>query len=65
MQYRNHDAISAKILTEKYSDTVYVVQNPPQPPLEREELDDLYDLPFENDIILLTRPPEGFRHFAR
>lgn len=28
IQYRNHDAISAKILTEKYSDTVYVVQNP-------------------------------------
>lgn len=49
IQYRNHDAISAKILTEKYSDTVYVVQNPPQPPLEREELDDLYDLPFENE----------------
>ena len=48
MQYRNHDAISAKMLTEKYSDTVYVVQNPPQPPLEREELDDLYELPFEN-----------------
>ena len=49
IQYRNHDAISAKILTEKYSNTVYVVQNPPQPPLEREELDDLYDLPFENE----------------
>ena len=26
-----------------------MVQNPPQPPLEREELDDIYALPFENE----------------
>ncbi len=49
IQYRNQDSISAKTMVEKYTDTVYVVQNPPQPPLEREELDDLYDLPFENE----------------
>ena len=49
LQYRNQDSISAKTMVEKYTDTVYVVQNPPQPPLEREELDDIYTLPFENE----------------
>ena len=49
LQYRNQDSISAKTMAEKYADTVYVVQNPPQPPLEREELDDIYALPFENE----------------
>lgn len=49
MQYRNQDSVSAKTMIEKYTDTVYVVQNPPQPPLERQELDDIYDLPFENE----------------
>ena len=49
LQYRNQDSISAKTMVEKYTDTVYVVQNPPQPPLEREELDDIYALPFENE----------------
>lgn len=48
-QFKNNDSISAVTLAEKYSDTVYVVQNPPQPPLEREELDDIYSLPFENE----------------
>lgn len=48
-QFKNNDSISAVTLAEKYSDTVYVVQNPPQPPLEREELDDVYALPFENE----------------
>ena len=38
--YRNNDPINGRRLVEKYTDTVYVVQNPPQPPLEREELDD-------------------------
>ncbi len=32
-QFKNNDAISAKGLAEKYTDTVWVVQNPPQPPL--------------------------------
>lgn len=48
-QFKNNDSISAVTLAEKYTDTVYVVQNPPQPPLEREELDDVYNLPFENE----------------
>ncbi len=49
IQYKNHDYISAKTLVERYSDTVYVVQNPPQPPLEGQELDDIYALPYENE----------------
>ncbi|MBQ1959492.1 MAG: YgiQ family radical SAM protein, partial [Firmicutes bacterium] len=49
LQYANNDYISAKTLIEKYTDTVHVVQNPPQPPLEQEELDEVYALPFENE----------------
>ncbi len=45
VQYENTDAISAKPLVEAYRD-LYVVQNPPQFPLSREELDRVYDLPF-------------------
>ena len=47
--YGNNDPINGKRLVEKYTDTVYVVQNPPQPPLEREELDDVYELPYMNE----------------
>lgn len=47
MQHENCDHISGKMLTEKYDEHVYVVQNPPQPPLERNELDDLYAMDFE------------------
>lgn len=49
IQFKNNDAISAKGLIERYTDTVWVVQNPPQPPLEPEELDKIYELPFENE----------------
>ena len=49
IQFKNNDSLSAVTLAEKYTDTVYVVQNPPQPPLERNELDDVYALPFENE----------------
>ena len=49
LQYQSHDAISAKTLAEQYGEHLWVVQNPPQPPLERQELDDVYELPFENE----------------
>ena len=49
LQYQSHDAISAKTLAEQYGEHLWVVQNPPQPPLERPELDDVYELPFENE----------------
>ncbi|MBQ8399081.1 MAG: YgiQ family radical SAM protein, partial [Clostridia bacterium] len=45
MQYRNQDAISGKAITEYY-DQKMLVQNPPMPVLEREELDKVYALPY-------------------
>ena len=44
-QYRNQDAISGGALVEYYDDKM-LVQNPPMPPLEREELDRVYALPY-------------------
>ena len=49
LQHDNMDAVTAKTLIEEYPGNSFVVQNPPQYPLEREELDDIYDLPFENE----------------
>ncbi len=48
IQYKNTDHVTAKILTEKYGEKRYVVQNPPQRPLTMQEMDDVYDLPFMN-----------------
>ncbi len=45
IQYLNQDSISGKAVTEIY-DNKMLVQNPPMPPLEREELDKVYDLPY-------------------
>ena len=44
-QYRNNDSINGKAIVEYY-DKKMVVQNPPMPPLEREELDHVYSLPY-------------------
>ncbi len=48
-QYKNCDSISGKTLMEGYSKRV-LLQNPPMPPLSREELDRVYDLPYERDF---------------
>ncbi len=45
VQYKNQDAISGKAIVEMY-DNKMLVQNPPMPPLEREELDYVYSLPY-------------------
>lgn len=45
VQYRNQDAINGKAILEHYDDKL-LVQNPPMPPLEREELDHVYSLPY-------------------
>ncbi len=47
-QYRNNDAVYGKAIIEYYGDRAVVV-NPPMPPLEREELDRVYALPFMRD----------------
>lgn len=49
LQYRNNDAINGKRLLEPYENGSCVIQNPPQPPLEREELDRIYELPYEKE----------------
>ena len=49
MQYRSNDAVTGGRLLEEYENKNYVIQNPPQPVLERIDLDDLYSLPFERD----------------
>ncbi len=45
VQYRNTDPVNGKALIEPYADG-YVVQNPPQPPLTTQEMDDIYALPY-------------------
>ena len=45
VQYKNQDSINGKAIIELYDDTM-LVQNPPMPPLEREELDHVYSLPY-------------------
>ena len=45
VQYKNQDSAYGKALVEYYGDKM-LVQNPPMPPLEREELDKVYDLPY-------------------
>ena len=46
IQYNNTDPFNGKTLIEPYPNGVYVVQNPPQPPLSTQEMDDIYDLPY-------------------
>lgn len=48
MQYRSNDAVTGRRVLEKYREGI-VVQNPPQPPLEREELDEVYGLDYMRD----------------
>ncbi len=45
VQYKNQDSINGRAICEIY-DGKMLVQNPPMPPLEREELDRVYSLPF-------------------
>ena len=45
VQYKNQDSINGKAICELY-DGKMLVQNPPMPPLEREELDHVYSLPY-------------------
>ncbi len=49
VQYKNNDSIHGKAIIERYGDKI-LVQNPPMPPLEREELDRVYSLPYARDF---------------
>ena len=46
IQYCNTDPFTGKRLVEQYSDTEYVVQNPPATPLSQAEMDRVYALPY-------------------
>lgn len=59
LQYENNDAVTGKQLAEPYGDTVYVVQNPPQEPLNTLELDDVYDLAYERNVHPMYLPLGG------
>ena len=48
IQYKNQDSVNGKALCERY-DGKLLVQNPPMPPLERNELDHVYSLPYMRD----------------
>ena len=48
-QYREQDAIGGRAIVEHYGDKL-LVQNPPMPPLEREELDRVYALPYTRRV---------------
>ena len=48
IQYKNTDSITAKVLSECYGPSRYIVQNPPQHPLTTQEMDDIYELPYMN-----------------
>ena len=45
VQYKNQDAITGRAIVEHYDGKI-LVQNPPMPPLERDELDRVYALPY-------------------
>lgn len=47
IQSENTDPFHGQTLVEPYPNGVYVVQNPPQEPLTEQEMDDVYDLPYE------------------
>ena len=46
LQYQNTDPYVGKRLYEAYDKKMFVVQNPPAKPLSRQEMDDIYDLPY-------------------
>ncbi|MBR2466972.1 MAG: YgiQ family radical SAM protein [Clostridia bacterium] len=48
VQYKNADSVRGKAVVEYYGDKM-LVQNPPMPPLGREELDKVYALPYTRD----------------
>lgn len=47
MQYDEQDAITGRAVVQQHGDNLYLVQNPPALPLNQEELDDVFTLPFQ------------------
>ncbi len=49
IQHENTDFCTGKPLIEAYPNGIFVVQNPPQPPLTTQEMDDVYALPYRRN----------------
>ena len=49
VQYKNQDSVNGQAIVEYYDDKM-LVQNPPMQPLERDELDKVYALPYMRDF---------------
>ncbi len=58
VQYKNQDAVSGQAICERYDEKL-LVQNPPSPPLEREELDRVYALPYVRNFHPVYRAAGG------
>ncbi len=58
IQYKNQDAINGRAICEIY-DNKMLVQNPPMQPLEREELDHVYSLPYTRNYHPSYEPMGG------
>ena len=50
LQYQNTDPYNGQTLVEKYTDTLFIVQNQAAYPLTELEMDDLYDLPYTRNV---------------
>ncbi len=50
IQQKNADPIRGKRMAEQYSEHLFVIQNPPAKPLSEEEMDAVYDLPFQRAV---------------
>ena len=50
IQQKNADPIRGKRMAEQYSEHLFIVQNPPAKPLIQEEMDEVYDLPFQRAV---------------
>ena len=48
IQQDEHDAVRGRTVIQRHGDQI-VVQNPPSPPLETDELDRVYELPYERN----------------
>ncbi len=50
LQSQNMDAINGKTLVEKYSEHCFIIQNPPAYPLNEQEMDEVYALPYMRKV---------------
>ena len=64
-QYQNTDSFNGKYLIEPYPNNVYVVQNPPAKPLSTEEMDAVYDLPYQRTYHPSYEEKAGFLPFRK